>query len=890
MSEPGKNPDTDRNLLFGILAVQNSFIDRDSLVAAMETWVLHKQKPLGQILLEQEKVTVDQLAAIDALLEQQLKMHDENSPDVQLSVTKHWTGSTGGKTPVSSPLPINDGRYHKLRHHADGGQGRVFVADDTELHREVALKENKPEFAYDPENRSRLVMEAEITGGLEHPGIVPVYGLGAYSDGRPYYAMRFIRGDNLEDAIKQFHAAEKPSRDAAERSLAFRQLLRRFVDVCNAVAYAHSRGVVHRDLKPKNVMLGKFGETLVVDWGLAKSGAKDAKLEISSIGSAAETTLRPVSGSSIEATMEGTQIGTPAFMSPEQADGRIQELGPASDIYSLGSTLYLLLTGRYPFSAPTKVEVLAKVKLGKFTSPREIRPATPPALDAICCRAMALQAKDRYANALALATEIEHWLADEPVDAYPEPWTVRLGRWGRRHKAAVTGAGVFLLCATIGLAISTGLISAEQQRTEKQRNLAVDNYKISRDQSFNIIKLIESSEPEFARVPIFHERRAELLQTASNACRKYLEQDQDNAELKQRAANIFRYAANFQRLTYEHEQAEPLYLDAISLRRQIIEESPAAEPRIQFCEVLRDFASSQRERGHFQKAAENVRQGLEVARALEKAEPGLASNSRNLALLLLNQAFLESRQNRAAGAKTSTEESLTLFRKLAAGPSQDRNAYDPLLLAAALNQRAIQERQTGDLEGALKTHAEAVKLLIALRDAKQREINEADVAHLLAECQIEQCQTWARIDKPNYLSNAEKNSRKAINEIFALAQVFPKLPSYQESAAKAFLVGGELRLQGKDYSGAREHFQRAKDMLLVVAKGHGSLPSVRGELGRAYAGLGVAARQLQEKNYTMWFDLATTELQTAIGLSPDDSRWKQSWDELEQARNAKPKP
>src|SRR5262249_28164117 len=123
-----------------------------------------------------------------------------------------------------------------------------------------------------PESRARFLLEAEVTGALEHPGIVPVYGLGTYPDGRPYYAMRFIRGDSLQDAIRRFHHADKDvNRDRGQRALELRQLLGRFVDVCNAMAYAHSRGVLHRDLKPGNIMLGQYGETLVVDWGLAKT-------------------------------------------------------------------------------------------------------------------------------------------------------------------------------------------------------------------------------------------------------------------------------------------------------------------------------------------------------------------------------------------------------------------------------------------------------------------------------------------------------------------------------------------------------------------------------------------------------------------------------------------
>jgi serine/threonine protein kinase len=146
-------------------------------------------------------------------------------------------------------------RYRVLRPHARGGLGEAFVAEDTELHREVALKEMQPQHAIDPARRGRFVLEAEVTGKLEHPGVVPVYGLGHYADGRPFYAMRFIKGDNLSHAIQLFHASKE-----GFDTVTFRQLLKRFLDVCNAVAYAHSRGVLHRDLKPGNMMLGEFGE------------------------------------------------------------------------------------------------------------------------------------------------------------------------------------------------------------------------------------------------------------------------------------------------------------------------------------------------------------------------------------------------------------------------------------------------------------------------------------------------------------------------------------------------------------------------------------------------------------------------------------------------------
>src|SRR5262249_45634157 len=179
----------------------------------------------------------------------------------------------------------------------------------------------------------RFLREAEITARLQHPGVVPVYGLTRDENGRPCYAMRFIEGESLQEALQRFHA---PDANAApgSRELGLRQLLGRFVQVCNAVAYAHSRGIVHRDLKPANVMLGKYGETLVVDWGLAKPvGRTDADR------ASGEESLAPASGSDSADTVLGEALGTPAYMSPEQASGAWDELGPAADVFSLGATL-----------------------------------------------------------------------------------------------------------------------------------------------------------------------------------------------------------------------------------------------------------------------------------------------------------------------------------------------------------------------------------------------------------------------------------------------------------------------------------------------------------------------------------------------------------------------
>jgi serine/threonine protein kinase/Flp pilus assembly protein TadD len=348
--------------------------------------------------------------------------HDAETPD-------RSTGVSQGNVPAHS-------RYQWLRLHARGGLGEVHVALDEELRREVAIKELQAERAKSPANQARFLREAEITGSLGHPGIVPVYGLGRQGDGQLFYATRLVRGESLGVALRRFHATEFA--EIGSREMELRKLLRRFLDVCNAVAYAHSRGVIHRDIKPENIMLGPFGETLVVDWGVAKVLRKDEgrrmRDEKDENVSILHSSLILHPSSMTFETLPGSVVGTPSFMSPEQTEGLDHRLGPASDIYSLGATLYTMLTGKPPFEATERTSVLERIKRGQLARPRELDRRVHPALEAICLRAMALQPQDRYASARALAEDIDRWLADEPVTAWHEPWAYRARRWIKRHR------------------------------------------------------------------------------------------------------------------------------------------------------------------------------------------------------------------------------------------------------------------------------------------------------------------------------------------------------------------------------------------------------------------------------------------------------------------------
>jgi serine/threonine-protein kinase len=511
-------PDPDRNLLFGLLALQNGLIDQGQLVAAFQAWTRDKARPLADHLVARGDLDADQRAAVEAMVGLHLKKHGGDPEkslaalnvgrstreglagvgDPQVEATLARVGSGTGSTEQDGDADpsrtatyavgtaTSDGqRFRVLRPHARGGLGAVFVALDNELHREVALKQMLDRHADDPVSRQRFVQEAEITGGLEHPGIVPVYGLGTYGDGRPYYAMRFVRGDSLKDAIARFHAGAGRAAGSGSRDLELRRLLRRFLDVCNAVEYAHSRGVLHRDIKPGNVIVGRHGETLVVDWGLAKAvGKADAD------PASGERPLTPSSASGSAETLPGSALGTPAFMSPEQARGDLAALGPHSDIYSLGATLYCLLTGRAPFEGELG-EVLRRVQAGEFPPPRRLDPTIDRALEAVCLQAMALRPEDRYPSCRALAEDVERWMADEPVTAWREPFTRRARRWAKRNRTAVSSAAVALVAGVVGLAAvlavqtkaRADLARSLTRETRANTALAVANAELTRSKA-----------------------------------------------------------------------------------------------------------------------------------------------------------------------------------------------------------------------------------------------------------------------------------------------------------------------------------------------------------------------------------------------------------------------
>jgi eukaryotic-like serine/threonine-protein kinase len=892
--------ESDRSLLFGILALQNGLIEQPDLIAAFQSWSKKRSSPMAQVLVERGALTEADRTMLDGLVRRHVEKHggepersvaraaapltfvedrlraaseaidDEGAP-ARVSLASNG-GSlargnlTSGADPDFDPEKSVDwsftlgqttsdgGRFRLLRHHARGGIGVVFVALDSELHREVALKQIQPQHADDPTSRARFLIEAEVTGRLEHPGVVPVYGLGTNDQGQPYYAMRFVRGRSLKEAIESFHQADlQPRRDPAERTLALRQLLGRFIDVCHAIAYAHSRGVLHRDLKPANILLGPYGETLVVDWGLAKVVGRDDPTP----QPAAEMTLRPSSPAGSSETMAGTAIGTPMYMSPEQAEGRLAQIGPSSDIYGLGGTLYTLVTGKPALENLDVDEILARVRRGEIPPPRQVNIRVPAALEAVILKAMAHRASDRYPSAQALAEEVERWLADEPVSVLREPPWERARRWMRRRRTTVAAIAATVLASTVGLAAvllvqtranhslqsaNRDLAAANERASNANRDLLAANSRERArfDLSLEAIKTFHGgvSEDLMLKEKQFEGLRTKLLHGATDFYHRLEDLLKDQADQRSRGALGQAYHDIGELTAKIGSQTEALSALKRGLELQL---ALSTEPDADAATKLRASQSwvavgdLQEATGASSEALESYRQASEILDRLARSDPESATYRAAVANCLHGIARSQYHSGHAAESLASHEQVRLIRQDLA-----DRHASDTQFqsdLAVTYHEIGAIQRAGGDRADALVSYERALAI--------RKKLAQADPA--VTQFQSDLAQSFNDIgflqQESGHLAQALESLEPARAILQKLADLNPAVTLFEGDLAQNHQVIGSIQDQTGRRVEALASYERARSILQKLTDLNPTLTVFQNRLAMSHSYLGLARQR-----------------------------------------------
>ncbi|CAG0953997.1 hypothetical protein ANRL2_00319, partial [Anaerolineae bacterium] len=424
-------------------------------------------------------------------------------------------------------------RYVVIREIARGGMGKVLEVEDADLRRSVALKVLRKELVNRRDLVERFLEEAQITGQLEHPNIVPVHEIGIDGKGNLYFTMKLVEGLGLNEILNRLRAGDKDML----REWTMPRLLEMFLKLCEGITFAHSRGVIHRDLKPANIMVGRFGEVQIMDWGVAKIVTRSDR------DAHEKAVISDRMESSFGATMVGAIVGTPSYMSPEQAKGETDALGIDSDIFALGVILYELLCLRSPWTGKTSDEVLEQVRTYNPEPPsrRNLDRAIAPELDDLALRCLEKDRSKRLATVRELMVNIRNYMEGRTMAAVKYSIGQLLGKWIARNRRSVLTI-VLVLVALIGGAAAT-VFYLRQMELERVPGLmaegksAQDNWKAAQAKGdFNSAK--------------------EHLLAARAAYDQALKIDPDNEEAKKESETVSTRFSEALLAEYEFKQVQ----------------------------------------------------------------------------------------------------------------------------------------------------------------------------------------------------------------------------------------------------------------------------------------------------------------------------------------------
>ncbi|MEZ6060334.1 MAG: protein kinase [Planctomycetaceae bacterium] len=491
------------------------------------------------------------------------------------------------------------GNYVLLNEIARGGMGVVYRARQTTLNRVVALKMISCGELASREEVERFLGEARAAANLQHPNIVAIHEIGE-QDGRHYFSMDFVEGASLAERIQE---APLPAMTAA----------RYMATVAEAMHFAHSKNIIHRDLKPSNILIDRSDQPRVTDFGLAKRLDTDSEL-----------------------TGVGVVIGSPSYMSPEQASGGQRKVSAASDIYSMGATLYALLTGRPPFRAESAVQTLIQVTHSECVPPRLLNPAIPRSLEVICLKCLEKDAERRYRTAGDLAEDLRRFLAHQPILARPASWFERAGKWCRRKPALAAVLAMLFLSVTLGAAgvvtqwrrAESALVEARQQRDRARESVveAIRARNISETDLQHAMDAIDEyfvriSQNDLLNVAGMMPLRRELL-TESTVLYEKLYSAHQEVHVANHLSHVYQYLANINTDLGLPEQALAANLRSLELRQVSAAALPDSHAQLSALAVsYRNTGQSLERMGRSEEAATMFQEGDLLAKRLLRDHP-----------------------------------------------------------------------------------------------------------------------------------------------------------------------------------------------------------------------------------------------------------------------------
>ncbi|MEI8317898.1 MAG: serine/threonine-protein kinase [Planctomycetia bacterium] len=903
-----------RGKLFAAFARRLGYVSDGQLDLACQARRRDPSRELADILVAQGAIDARNRAIIEEVVASQLALHAGNAEACfAVILDKGWVPAAlfadGSEPPTAAGAPMGSeppvvaweqgnadaltetvtlgsytsggSRYELLERKFSGGMGEVWIARDRELNREVLLKQVLPQLAENARNRGRFLRETRTGAILEHPGIVPVYDIGQHPGGQLFQVMRYFRPGSLHKKIAAYHLAHPDALD----ELAFRTLLGHFATACRAIEYVHTRGILHLDIKPQNIVTGDFGETQIIDWGLAQITDADMLEKVHEesgnlgSGSARGDSAPPASREKPAATavLPRGLRGTPAYAAPEQWKGDPQVLGAWTDVYGLGGTLFEILAGKAPFKvlSPTLEE---DVEIGNLH--REVKPWVPANVRAICRKAMAVKPGDRYATAAALADDIDRFLADEPVAAWPDPWRVRLWRFVKRHRTAVAAAGVLLATTTVALAIGNVLVSRERDAKERarqeavaQRDLAERNAAMTRGVIADFIETV--ADDQWGQIPGTGQLRLDAVKSVVDKFPDLLAQQPDNPDLKYDAALIYRRCANLYRVLGKLDEAAPRYEQSREIMEKLVAEHPdVALYGLGWCHNLLEEAEILVRKAGPEPALPTLNEALVAAERSVAQFPQPSSGAlRVLAQVQLDLADALVNAGRVDESVKLSGEAVKNFDNVTARDADDDEETRAVtrLLAALASVVATNARSEADRRDEAREMAEKADRQTAELSAQHAGDQNVDYVRALA---LDERARVLGLDAAT-AAEGETLGIEAVDKLRALVAASPYEANFRPALADILVDRGEKRFAEEKAAEAAKLADEAIAAVAPLDEPTGAAEAKRC-LARAHALRGRAAKAAGDAAAAKThFQSASEDYQAAVAGAPENKKLRE---------------